>query len=388
MSYPKGMKTLPRLLCRVCGEPTKHRISNSNKAILCGKHECREASRLITINKRAAAIRGNPNVSKALKASWDARKGGSSPPDRCRICGEPINLRADSLQAKTRSCNKPECRKASRLMKNEAIKRAAEKRYANGEPRPAGRWHRVATISPVELLIKQELESNGWVHQHKIIPGVKGVHAPRTYHLDFALVEKKLCVEIDGSSHQNKVEKDTKRDRYLTAIGWQTMRLTNKEVRADTNAAIVKILAWRTGKLIVTDPPQLCAWCQRPMVRSKRRRTCSKECQRSLHDESIRGKPGRRGVKNKAISNASYIPCRICGEPTKTAGTPKHPRWGKKACDKPECQAASKLITRQNQSNGLRGNQKLIEGVRAAWDRREGDDRLWPKNRPQHDGSS
>lgn len=301
----------------------------------------------------------------------------------CRICGGPTKYRTKSLEGRI-SCNNPKCISASRLIRGERIRQTALRRYASGERRPAGRWHRTAVISPVELLIKDKLLATGWTDQHKLPPGVRGIHAPRTYHLDFALVEKKLCVEIDGSSHRKEKQRlrDERRDRYLAEIGWRTLRFTNEEVLADPSDILAKIASFAAGNPVVVDPPQLCAWCHEPMLRS-RHKTCSKKCRQALHDEAIRGKPtGRKGLKLPS-RGLSYIPCRICGKPTRFNGTPAHPRWGTKACDNPDCQAKSKLITRQNQSKALKGNQKLIEGTKAAWDRREGNERLWPKNRPE-----
>lgn len=361
MPRPIGSKNGERYVtpCRICGEPTRYAARRLEGKISCDNPDCREKSWELR----------SQNISRALTTSGSKAT--------CRVCGGQTNYHR-SKQGLI-GCNNPKCVAESKRMKNEAIRQAALKRYINGERKPAGKWHRTAIISPTELLIKDHLVAKGWAHQYKLVPGVKGIYAPRTYHLDFALVEKKLCVEIDGSSHNKKVEKDTKRDRYLADIGWQTIRLTNKEVKADPEGIIAKILAWSEGQSINIDPPQICAWCKKPMVRSKRK-TCSADCHHALHNESIRGRPGRRGIKNKE-HNISYIPCRICGEPTKYNGTPAHPRWGKKACDKPSCQEASKELTRQNQSKALKGNQKLIEATQAAWDRREGEARLWPKNR-------
>lgn len=53
------------------------------------------------------------------------------------------------------------------------------------------------------------------------------------YQFDFAFVEDKIDVEIDGSTHlQDKViEIDTRRDKLAKESGWRVLRFTAKEVK-------------------------------------------------------------------------------------------------------------------------------------------------------------
>lgn len=391
MSYPKGMKGGPRLPCRVCGKPTKHYMHKGRNALLCDNPECKEKSKLITSEKQSIAHKNNPKVSAAARRKWDEIKGKSFSPAPCRVCGQPTKFRDDSPQANMRVCDKESCRAESRRRKNEAIRQAALKRYADGTRPRGNRWKSVPRVSKIETeVIGPALLANGWKDQHKLVPGVKGVRAPRTYHLDFALPEKKICVEIDGSSHRKEKQRlrDEKRDQYLAEIGWRTLRFTNDEVVADPTAIVGKILAFAAGNAIIVDPPQLCEWCRQPMPRSIRK-TCSRDCQSKLHAETIRGRTvvrarresAEQDSRGAAILNRSWIPCRICGKPTKLNGTAAHPRYHTTACDDPDCRTKAKELTRQNQSKALKGNRKLIESTQAAWDRREGVERLWIKNR-------
>lgn len=346
--------------CRVCGGPTKHNARRLEGKISCENPECREASQVLRGKNIARA-----NTDPASHAT-------------CRICGKLTN-RHRSFQGLV-SCDDPTCVTESRRLKNEAIRAAALARYASGDRPRANRWRTVPKVSPIETdVLGPTLLANGWTDQHKLVPGVRGVRAPRTYHLDFALIDKKLCVEIDGSSHRKKKQRllDEKRDRNLAAIGWRTIRFTNEEVLADPTGTIDKILSFGNGNPIVIDPPQLCVQCGRPIPRS-RRKTCGRECQSALHAETIRGRTvirerresAERDSRGSAILNRSWIPCRICGGPTKINGTPAHPRYHTTACDKPDCRIAAKELTRQNQSKALKGNQKLITSTQAAWDRR------------------
>lgn len=50
------------------------------------------------------------------------------------------------------------------------------------------------------------------------------------YSLDFAWVDKKRCIEIDGSQHYDprfpeRIEHDIKRDIFVKSKGWKVLRL-------------------------------------------------------------------------------------------------------------------------------------------------------------------
>ena len=49
--------------------------------------------------------------------------------------------------------------------------------------------------------------------------------------LDFAFVELKTCIEVDGQDHNSKVrkQKDSKRDAYLNNNGWVVIRVKDKD---------------------------------------------------------------------------------------------------------------------------------------------------------------
>ena len=63
------------------------------------------------------------------------------------------------------------------------------------------------------------------------------------YFIDFAFINEKLAVEIDGSQHledKNK-ERDNKKDKLLLESGWSVIRFTAKEVNENINN-VVKVL--------------------------------------------------------------------------------------------------------------------------------------------------
>lgn len=100
-------------------------------------------------------------------------------------------------------------------------------------------------ISYPELtMIKYLTEYNikGWIHQMQF----------SIYQIDFAFPEYKLCVEIDGSTHDLKHVKkiDKRRDKFLNDEGWNVLRITAKEVKNNIYVCINLILDTLSEKQI------------------------------------------------------------------------------------------------------------------------------------------
>ena len=61
------------------------------------------------------------------------------------------------------------------------------------------------------------------------------------YAIDFAWVEKKLAIEIDGDQHQRfnaYRERDAKKDQFLKEAGWKVLRIVWKDMFKDTKKYI------------------------------------------------------------------------------------------------------------------------------------------------------
>lgn len=85
--------------------------------------------------------------------------------------------------------------------------------------------------------------ANGWKfrRQHGIGP----------YILDFYCPELKLCIEIDGSSHDNKYTQDINRTSYLNMQGIRVVRFDNSQVLANPEWVVSEIV--RIGKEICSE---------------------------------------------------------------------------------------------------------------------------------------
>jgi very-short-patch-repair endonuclease len=66
------------------------------------------------------------------------------------------------------------------------------------------------------------------------------------YVADFCCQELRLIVELDGMSHDEKQNRDTTRERWLTAQGFRLVRVTNWDVKEDLEA-VARFIAREAG---------------------------------------------------------------------------------------------------------------------------------------------
>ncbi len=66
-------------------------------------------------------------------------------------------------------------------------------------------------------------------------------HPIGPYFADFACVEKRIVIELDGGYHDFQYEKDRQRQRFLETEGWQVLRFGNDDVLADVEAVAISI---------------------------------------------------------------------------------------------------------------------------------------------------
>jgi very-short-patch-repair endonuclease len=71
-------------------------------------------------------------------------------------------------------------------------------------------------------------------------------HSVGPYIVDFACVERRVIVEIDGGYHDYVVESDKKRQRDLEQLGWTVIRYSNDDLLQDLEPVFAD-LAKRLG---------------------------------------------------------------------------------------------------------------------------------------------
>jgi adenine-specific DNA-methyltransferase len=58
---------------------------------------------------------------------------------------------------------------------------------------------------------------------------------------DFACIEKKLVIEVDGGYHDYVYEKDKSRQEKIESRGWDVIRFSNREVLDDIESVVIAI---------------------------------------------------------------------------------------------------------------------------------------------------
>jgi very-short-patch-repair endonuclease len=58
------------------------------------------------------------------------------------------------------------------------------------------------------------------------------------YIVDFICLECRLVIELDGGQHQDQVERDAERDRWLAEQGFRVLRFWNHEVLGETESVL------------------------------------------------------------------------------------------------------------------------------------------------------
>ena len=62
------------------------------------------------------------------------------------------------------------------------------------------------------------------------------------FFLDFACVEARLVVEVDGGQHAEQLDYDARRTASLEAAGWRVIRFWNSEVLTNRDGVCMTIL--------------------------------------------------------------------------------------------------------------------------------------------------
>lgn len=78
----------------------------------------------------------------------------------------------------------------------------------------------------------------------------KPLYSKKTcYIADFYIYDKRLVVELDGSSHKGREDYDAKRTKDIKNLhGYHVLRFKNTAVFADVNKVIAKIQDWQPYK--------------------------------------------------------------------------------------------------------------------------------------------
>ena len=80
------------------------------------------------------------------------------------------------------------------------------------------------------------------LHEAALPYKLRRQHPVGPYVLDFAVVGRKLAIEVDGGQHATNTTRDAARTSYLEARGWRVVRFWNNDVLNNT-AGVVEAIA-------------------------------------------------------------------------------------------------------------------------------------------------
>lgn len=166
-----------------------------------------------------------------------------------------------------------------------------------------GYWYRLyQNMTPSELALEPAIAAVGerYRSQHPFL-GLK-------HFADFALLDRKRIIEVDGDSHEapRQKEKDLKHMIALAGLGWDVIRVSNEQATRDPAGTV----AWALSA-IAPSVPELQARLQRlhrdypellePPVKGKRRASAP----RKRPAASTKGRGSSRRRKAAAPSTES-----------------------------------------------------------------------------------
>lgn len=126
-----------------------------------------------------------------------------------------------------KTCGEKECLK--KLQRENRLKWMKE----NWEKTP---WASREPSYPEKIFMK-ECKSRGYEKRFKIIPELPFF----PYQIDFAFINEKVAVEIDGSQHLLAKERDNKKDKSLKKKGWRLIRFTATQIIHNTEKCFEKL---------------------------------------------------------------------------------------------------------------------------------------------------
>lgn len=183
------------------------------------KHNRKFCSRLCSVNsiKENTSPEKRIDINSKISSSMIKRDVNGI----CKWCEKEFIKRSKSTEFCSRSCSSKERsnRKEIKEKTRKFFSDLAKKRYSEGD------------------------NSIGWKSRDKMVPSypekltidfLDGKNIPYTrefkiskYFIDFAFIERKIALEIDGRTHNDSeiIIKDLKRDEYLKSIGWKIHRI-------------------------------------------------------------------------------------------------------------------------------------------------------------------
>ena len=208
------------LLCKHCGKECKNENSLRNHQRLCKLNSTRQSTYFETNQEKLIKQR---KIQGTENQYTKAKKLGLPPP----------SLSDETRKKLSTSTTKQNANRPNSV--NLKISNSMKKAHAEGRAWNIGksRWNNEPSWPEKFFMevIENEFVDKNYTREHPV-----GI-----YSIDFAWVEKKLAIEIDGDQHQrfeSYKNRDLKKDQVLRDEGWQVLRIIWKDMFHDTKKYI------------------------------------------------------------------------------------------------------------------------------------------------------
>lgn len=213
--------------CKCCNENEAVKYSKYSTGDFCSRKCARSYS---TKNKRREI---NEKVSKTLTG----RKTSTSSltykfiDKKCRRCDTEFSTRKRSQRYCSQYCARAS--NGSTGESKEKVRKAMLKRVELGI-HSGWKTRTKAPSYPEQYFINLFNTENitGWVRDHKI----------GKYFIDFAFIDEKIALEIDGKQHwtdPDRIESDIRKDNFLTKHKWEVIRIKWYNPISDENKKLL-----------------------------------------------------------------------------------------------------------------------------------------------------
>lgn len=140
----------------------------------------------------------------------------------CKCCGEIFEIKNSKKHQKTCSYSCASKLRNSTPEAKEKISKhfseLAKKRYNAGDITIGWQNRKNMPLSKPEQIVKLWLEEYSIIFEREYKQG--------KYFIDFAILSKKIALEIDGKQHNynDRIIKDKQKDEHLKSLGWNVIR--------------------------------------------------------------------------------------------------------------------------------------------------------------------
>lgn len=131
------------------------------------------------------------------------------------------------------------------------------------------------------------------------------------YFIDFAFVDLKVAVEIDGSQHLNKDRKDSdlKKDELLKSLGWRVLRITAKDVMKNKDFVIEELNRFLGDSNVKYKKVGILKYAAQSYYVKKERDEnglTEKQKQNAINQRKVKNRPSKEELWN-LIQNKSFV---------------------------------------------------------------------------------